>query len=54
MKLDVTGWINNAKVDFPIIKLAKFPSIRNQLKEVLVLEPMSQANNFLDEGEYSI
>jgi hypothetical protein len=51
MKLDVTGWFNNAKVLVPIVELAKIPSMKHQIKEVLGLEPTSQATHFVDESE---
>lgn len=38
MKLDVTGWFNNAKALVPIIELEKIPSMKHQIKEVLGLE----------------
>lgn len=42
---------NNAKVLVPIIELAKILSVKNQIKEVLGLEPASQATRLVNESE---
>jgi hypothetical protein len=49
--LDVTGWFNNAKILIPIIELARIPSVKNQIKEVLGLEPTNQATHLVNESE---
>jgi hypothetical protein len=47
----VTGWFSNAKILIPIVELAKIPSVKNQIKEVLGLEPTSQATHLVNESE---
>jgi hypothetical protein len=49
--LDVTNQLGNAKMAFPIIELAKIPSVISQIKEALGLEEINQPNQVVDDNE---
>jgi hypothetical protein len=50
-KFDIIGWMGNAKILIPLVELAKIPSMKSQIKEVLGMEVMSQTTHVVDENE---